>query len=49
MSVAIVTEELSKSYRIGELQSTYGTLRDSMAGAARRMLRRDHEAHHEEI
>ncbi len=49
MSVAIVTEELSKSYRIGELQSTYGTLRDSLAAAVRRLARRDHGAHHEEI
>jgi lipopolysaccharide transport system ATP-binding protein len=49
MSVAIVTQELSKSYRIGELQSTYGTLRDSFAAATRRLARRDHGAHHEEI
>ena len=49
MSGAIVTEELSKSYRIGELQSTYGTLRDSFAAAARRLARRDHGVHHEEI
>jgi lipopolysaccharide transport system ATP-binding protein len=49
MSVAIFTEGLSKSYRIGELQSTYGTLRDSLAGAARRLVRRDHGPHYEEI
>ncbi len=30
MSVAILTEGLSKRYRIGEMQSTYGTLRDSL-------------------
>ncbi len=49
MSVAIITEELSKSYRIGELQSTYGTLRDSLAAAAKRLVHRDHRPHHEEI
>lgn len=49
MSVAIVTERLAKQYRIGELQSTYGTLRDSLTAAARRLGRRDHRAHYEEI
>ena len=49
MSVAILTERLSKQYRIGELQSTYGTLRDSLTAAARRLARRDHGAHYEEI
>jgi homopolymeric O-antigen transport system ATP-binding protein len=49
MSVAILTEELSKSYRIGELQSTYGTLRDSLAAAARRLVHRDHRPHYDEI
>jgi len=49
MSVAIVTERLSKQYRIGELQSTYGTLRDSLTAAARRLARRDHGVHYEEI
>ena len=49
MSAAILTEGLSKSYRIGELQSTYGTLRDSLAAAVRRFARRDHMAHYETI
>jgi lipopolysaccharide transport system ATP-binding protein len=49
MSTAIVTEGLSKSYRIGELQGAYGTLRDSAAAATRRLLRRDHRPHYEEI
>ena len=49
MSVAIVTERLSKQYRIGELQSTYGTLRDSLTAAARRLAHRDHGVHYEEI
>jgi lipopolysaccharide transport system ATP-binding protein len=49
MSTAITVEELSKRYRIGELQSAYGTLRDSMAAAARRALQLDHHHHIEEI
>ena len=49
MSVAILTKGLSKRYRIGELQSTYGTLRDSLVAAARRLARRDHGPHYEEI
>ncbi|HSF60171.1 MAG TPA: ABC transporter ATP-binding protein [Gaiellaceae bacterium] len=49
MSTAIVTEELCKRYRIGELQSTYGTLRDSLAAAAKRLVHRDHRPHYEEI
>jgi lipopolysaccharide transport system ATP-binding protein len=49
MGIAIVTEGLSKSYRIGELQGAYGTLRESAAAATRRVLRREHRQHHEEI
>ena len=49
MAVAISSEGLSKRYRIGELQSTYGTLRDSFAAATRRVLQRDHRRHVEEI
>jgi lipopolysaccharide transport system ATP-binding protein len=49
MGIAIQTEALSKSYRIGELQGAYGTLRDSAAAGARRMLRREHKVHYEEI
>ena len=49
MSVAIVTEDLSKRYRIGELHSAYGTLRDSLAATMRRVARRDHRPHYEEI
>jgi lipopolysaccharide transport system ATP-binding protein len=49
MSVSIATENLSKSYRIGELQSTYGTLRDSLAAAVKRVARRDHKEHFEVI
>ena len=50
MSAAIATSEgLSKRYRIGELQSAYGTLRDSLSAAARRAVQREHGAHYEEI
>ena len=49
MSRAIAAESLSKSYRIGELHSAYTTLRDSAAAVARRLVRRDHGAHEEEI
>jgi lipopolysaccharide transport system ATP-binding protein len=49
MSAAIAVEGLSKRYRIGELQSAYGTLRDSLAAAVRRLVRRDHHSHDEEI
>jgi lipopolysaccharide transport system ATP-binding protein len=49
MSVAIVTEELSKSYRIGEMHGAYGTLRESLTAAIRRLGRRHESHHHEEI
>jgi homopolymeric O-antigen transport system ATP-binding protein len=49
MRVAIQTEGLSKQYRIGEMQSAYGTLRDSLASGARRIAHRDHSPHYEEI
>ena len=49
MSASIVTYDLSKSYRIGELHGAYGTLRDSFAAATRRLVRRDHRPHYEEI
>jgi lipopolysaccharide transport system ATP-binding protein len=49
MAAAITAEGISKRYRIGELQSAYGTLRDSLAAAGRRALRRDHRPHYEEI
>ena len=48
-AIAVSVENLSKLYRIGELQSAYGTLRDSMAGAGRRIVHRDHRPHYEEI
>ena len=49
MSAVITAESLSKRYRIGEMQGTYGTLRDSLVAAARRFARGDHHQHYEEI
>jgi lipopolysaccharide transport system ATP-binding protein len=49
MDAAIVAESLSKRYRIGELQSAYGTLRDSLAGGVRRLARREPQTRYEEM
>jgi lipopolysaccharide transport system ATP-binding protein len=49
MATAITVEGISKLYRIGELQSAYGTLRDSIAATGRRLVRREHKQHFEEI
>ena len=50
MSTATITVEgLSKSYRIGQLQSGYGTLRESLAHAGRRVTRKEHKQSYEEI
>jgi homopolymeric O-antigen transport system ATP-binding protein len=49
MSLAIKAQGLSKRYRIGELQAAYGTLRESMTHAAKRMVGREHRPHEEEI
>jgi lipopolysaccharide transport system ATP-binding protein len=49
MAAAIAAEGLSKRYRIGELQSSYGTLRESLARAAKQIARGPHRHHHEEI
>jgi len=49
MGAAIAVEGLSKRYRIGELHSAYGTLRDSLSTAARRAIHREQRSHYEEI
>lgn len=49
MAVAIDVEGLSKRYRIGELQAAYGTLRESMSHAAKRLTGQEHRAGTEEI
>ena len=42
MSVAIEVDSLSKKYRLGEHQAAYGTLRESLVHAARRVSGREH-------
>jgi lipopolysaccharide transport system ATP-binding protein len=50
MAVAIAADGLSKRYRIGELQASYGTLRESLARTAARLVGGlHHHHHHEEI
>jgi lipopolysaccharide transport system ATP-binding protein len=49
MSTAIVTEKLSKSYRIGEMHGAYGTIRESLSAAVRRVGRRHHGHSREDI
>jgi lipopolysaccharide transport system ATP-binding protein len=49
MSTAVTVEGLSKRYRIGELQSAYGTLRDSLTSSVRRIAKLEHKPHYEEI
>jgi len=46
---AIQVDGLSKRYRIGQLQTGYGTLRDSLAHGVRRLTRREHKHPYEEI
>ena len=45
----IQVDGLSKRYRIGQLQSGYDTLRDSLTHAARRLARREHRPPAEDI
>ena len=49
MATAIEVENLSKSYRIGELQAAYGTLRESMTHVAKRLTGKEHRSGYEEI
>jgi len=42
MAVAIEAHELSKRYRLGEMQAAYGTLRESLSHLGKRMIRREH-------
>jgi len=49
MGAAIAANGLSKRYRIGELQSSYGTLRESLTRVAKQIARGPHRPHHEEI
>jgi lipopolysaccharide transport system ATP-binding protein len=49
MATAIEAHELSKSYRIGQMQAAYGTLRDSVARTAARIAGGDEKQKREEI
>jgi lipopolysaccharide transport system ATP-binding protein len=49
MSVAIDVESLSKKYRIGEYHAAYGTLRESLVHAGRRLTGREHDTPATEI
>ena len=49
MAIAIEAQELSKRYRIGQMQAAYGTLRDSLAHAAARLTGRESEYEKQEI
>ena len=42
MSIAIEVDSLSKKYRLGEYQAAYGTLRESLVHAGRRLTRQEH-------
>ena len=42
MAVAIEVEGLSKKYRLGEYQAAYGTLRETLVHAAKRLAGREH-------
>ena len=42
MSIAIGVESLSKQYRLGEYNAAYGTLRESLVHAGRRLTRKEH-------
>ena len=42
MAIAIDAQGLSKKYRIGEMQAAYGTLRESLSHAGKRMIGREH-------
>jgi lipopolysaccharide transport system ATP-binding protein len=49
MALAIEADQLSKRYRIGQMQAAYGTLRDSMARTAARLAGRVDPQERQEI
>ena len=49
MTVAIEVDSLSKRYRIGQYQAAYGTLRETLVHAARRVTRQEHHRAAQEI
>jgi homopolymeric O-antigen transport system ATP-binding protein len=44
MAIAIEAHGLSKKYRLGEMQAAYGTLRESLSHAARRVTGQEHHS-----
>jgi lipopolysaccharide transport system ATP-binding protein len=49
MAIAIEVDSLSKKYRLGEYQAAYGTLRETLVHAARRLARKEHHSPEREI
>jgi lipopolysaccharide transport system ATP-binding protein len=49
MSVAIDVQELSKKYKLGEMQAAYGTLRESLVHVGKRLVGSEHRSSREEI
>jgi lipopolysaccharide transport system ATP-binding protein len=49
MPTAIEARGLSKKYRLGEMQAAYGTLRESLSHAAKRVTGREHHSAKQEI
>ena len=49
MPAAIDAQGLSKSYKLGEMQAAYGTLRESLVHAGRRLMGVEHAPGREEI
>ena len=49
MATAVTVQGLAKRYRIGELQSAYGTLRETLVSGARQLARLDHTPHYEDL
>jgi lipopolysaccharide transport system ATP-binding protein len=49
MATAVSVEEISKRYVLGQYRGAYGTLRDSVAATAHRVVRREHRPQGEEI
>jgi lipopolysaccharide transport system ATP-binding protein len=49
MATVIAVEGLAKEYTLGEHQAAYGTLRESLVHAGRRLTGREHKGHGEKI
>jgi lipopolysaccharide transport system ATP-binding protein len=49
MAVAISVDDVAKQYRLGEYQAAYGTLRESLTHAGRRLVGREHRTQAKDI